>query len=106
MGERDRVDEGEAVAGELLEERDGGGVGRGAEEDVGALVGLGVEVEVLWLRLAPCIKYSLGPRVIWVSYSLTANLACSTAVLPNPDVYEVEEGHAAAEACREGSQLS
>lgn len=56
MGERDRVDEGEAVAGELLEERDGGGVGEGAEEDVGALVGLGVEVEVLWLGLAPCIK--------------------------------------------------
>ena len=47
MGERDRVDEGEAVAGELLEERDGGGVRGGAEEDVGALVGLGVEVEVL-----------------------------------------------------------
>jgi hypothetical protein len=65
LGERDRVDEGEAVAGELLKERDGGGVGEGAEEDVGALVGLGVEVEVFWLGLAPCIKYSLGPRVMW-----------------------------------------
>ena len=58
MGEWDRVDEGEAVAGELLKERDGGGVGGGTEEDVGTLVGLGVEVEVLWLGLAPCIKYS------------------------------------------------